>query len=417
MLTRSEKKIAFAGPWITEKELAYTREATLNGFYENFEVYAKRLEKTFSESLGMKHALATHCCTLALHLACKALDLKAGDEVICTDFSWVATAYSIAYTGAEPVFVDIEADTWTIDPDAIERAITPKTKAIMLVHCFGVAADMTRIMEIAKKHNLKVIEDAAPAYGAKHKGQLVGTFGDISCFSFQGAKLTVSGEGGILVTNNDHLFERAELLANMGRTDSQGVFWSDEIGFQYTIANLTAALALAQVERAPELLEKKRSIFNGFYERLHNVPGIKLIRERKGDISNYCYPSILLEDSIKVDRNQVIARLKELNVHCRPGFPPMGDFPVFAAKRRFENPNVRKAFTRGISLPSAANMDMKDINFVCDALIEIVTGRDKSGHLNLEEETHFGSDSRVQRGGESHRIGESPQESLPDASV
>lgn len=374
MITRSEKKIAFAGPWITEKELEYTRDATLNGFYENYAGYATRLEKTVTEYLGVKYGIATHCCTVALHLAGECLGLKEGDEVICTDFSWVATAYAISYTGAKPVFVDIEPNTWTIDPEAIEKAITPKTKAIMLVHSFGVPADMTRIMAIANKHGLKVIEDAAPALGAKHKDKKVGTFGDFGCFSFQGAKLTVSGEGGIIVTNDEKLYQRAKLLSSMGRTDSQAVFWSDEIGWQYTIANLTAALALAQVERIDELLEKKKSIFNWYHERLHKVPGVKFIRERAGDVANYCYPSILLEDSVHIDRDKVLARLRDLNVHCRPGFPQMSKFPPYASDRRFENPVAASVQKRGISLASAANLDYKDVDFVCNALIEILKG-------------------------------------------
>ncbi len=372
MLARSEKKIAFAGPWITQKELDYTREATLNGFYENFDKYAKKLEKTVCDLLGAKYAIATHCCTVALHLACETLGLKEGDEVICTDFSWVATAYAITYTGAQPVFVDINPDTWTIEPAAIEKAITPKTKAIMLVHSFGVPCDMTKIMEIAKKHNLAVIEDAAPAMGAKHKGQSVGTFGDWGCFSFQGAKLTVSGEGGIMVTNNKELYEKAKFMANMGRTDRKAKFWSDGLGYQYTIANLTGALALAQVERIDELLEKKKSIFNWYHERLHKVPGIKFIRERTGDVANYCYPSILLEGPFANRRDEVLKKFEELNIHCRPGFPRMSQFPLYEKDVRFENPVAKSVELHGISLASAANLEAQDVDFVCNALKEIL---------------------------------------------
>ncbi len=254
------KKISFAGPWITQKEVDYVTDAATNGFYENYDGYAKKLEKTVCTYLGVGQAIATHCCTVALHLACAALGLKKGDEVICTDFSWVATAYAISYTGATPVFVDITPETWTIDPEAIKKAITPKTKAIMLVHTFGQPADMTAIMTLAREHGLYVIEDAAPAMGVEHRGRKVGTFGDFACFSFQGAKLTVSGEGGVIVSNNSDLFEKARLLANMGRTDSQAVFWSDSLGYQYTIANLTASLALAQLERIDELLVYARTI-------------------------------------------------------------------------------------------------------------------------------------------------------------
>ncbi|MBT5750043.1 MAG: aminotransferase class I/II-fold pyridoxal phosphate-dependent enzyme, partial [Flavobacteriales bacterium] len=170
------KKIAFAGPSITQKEVDYVIDGVKNGFYETFNMHVEKLEKSISEYCGTKYAIATHTCTLAMHLACESLGLKDGDEVICTDFSWVATAYAIKYTGAEPVFVDIDPDTWCIDPEKIREAITKKTKAIMLVHSFGVPAQMDKIMDIAKEFDLKVIEDAAPALGAEFNGKKVGSF-------------------------------------------------------------------------------------------------------------------------------------------------------------------------------------------------------------------------------------------------
>jgi perosamine synthetase len=359
----SPKKISFAGPWITQKEADYVLDATWNGFYENYDRHTKRLEAAVAGYLPARHALATHCCTVALHLAAESLGLGAGDEVIVTDISWVATAHSVAYTGAECVFVDVDPDTWCIDPEAIRRAVTPRTKAIMLVHTFGHPARMDAILDIAARYGLRVIEDAAPALGAEFQGRKVGTFGDVSCFSFQGAKLTVSGEGGVFCTNDPALHDRARLLASMGRTDSQAVFWSDEIGYQYTIANLTAALALAQVERIDELLAKKRQIFGWYEARLGDVPGIKLIREQPGCKSNYCYPSLLLGDSVAADRDAVVRRLKELNVHCRPAFPRMSRFPMY--RQRFDNPAATKVAARGISLPSAGNLTEDDVDFVC----------------------------------------------------
>lgn len=364
------KRISFAGPWITQKEIDYVVDATKNGWYENYDMHTKRLEKAVCEYLGVKYAIATHCCTLALSLAAETLGLTKGDEVIVTDFSWVATAYAIKYTGAECIFVDIDKDSWTIDPECIERAITPKTKAIMLVHSFGHPCEMDKIMEIAKRYNLFVIEDAAPAMGATYKGQKVGTFGDIACFSFQGAKMTVSGEGGIFVTNNEEYYKKALLLASMGRTNSKANFWSDFLGYQYTIANLTAALALAQVERVDELLAKKRQIFSWYYDRLKDIPGIQIIKEKEHCKSNYCYPSILLEDSIKVDRDEVLSRLKELNIHCRPGFPRMSRFPEFT--QRFLNPVAESVEKRGISLASAGNITEDDVHFVCESLLSII---------------------------------------------
>jgi perosamine synthetase len=364
------KKISFAGPWITQKEIDYVVEAVKHGWYETFFMHTRKLEKSVADYLGMEYALATHCCTLALHLSAASLGLKEGDEVICTDFSWVATAYSVAYTGAKLVFVDIDPDSWCIDPKSIEKAVTEKTKAIMLVHTFGHPAEMDSIMDIARRYNLRVIEDAAPALGAEYKGQKVGTFGDFGCFSFHGAKLTVSGEGGILVTNNKELYEKAALFASMGRTDSKAVFWSDMIGYQYTIANLTAALALAQVERIEELLSKKRQIFEWYYARLKDVPGIKIIKEKKDCRSNYCYPSLLLEESITLPRDEILQKLRDLNIHFRPAFPRMSLFPVF--EQRFPNPEAEKAERRGISLASAANLTEDDIDFVCKSFINII---------------------------------------------
>ncbi|MCF8189497.1 MAG: DegT/DnrJ/EryC1/StrS family aminotransferase [Sulfuritalea sp.] len=364
------KKISFAGPSITQKEIDYVIDATRNGFYETYDLHTKKLENAITDYLGVKYAIATHCCTMALHLGAAALDIGPDDEVIVTDFSWVATAYAIAYTGAKCVFVDIDPDTWCIDPSCIEAAITSKTKAIMVVHAFGHPAEMDSIIQIARKYGLSVIEDAAPALGAEFKGQKVGTFGDIGCFSFQGAKLTVSGEGGVFVTNDDRLYQRARLLSSMGRTDSKAVFWSDVLGYQYTIANLTAALALAQVERIDELLERKRQIFNWYYDRLRDVPGIKIIKEKEGCKSNYCYPSILLESIVRTDRDLVLLKLKQLNIHCRPGFPQMSRFPLF--EQRFSNPVSRSVEERGISLASAANIVEADVEFVCENLISFI---------------------------------------------
>lgn len=364
------KKISFAGPSITQKEIDYVIDGVKNGFYETFDQHVKKLELTIANYLGRKYAIATHTGTLALHLSNMSLGLKKGDEVICTDFSWVATAYSILYTGAQPVFVDINPDTWCIDPDKIRKAITKRTKAIMLVHSFGIPAEMDGIMSIAKEFNLRVIEDACPALGAEYKGKKVGSFGDFGCFSFHGAKIAATGEGGMLTTDSDELFEKAKLFAVMGRTDRKAVFWSDVVGVQYTMANLIASLALAQVERIEELVAIKRQTFKWYEDRLQKIEGIKLIKEKEGTKANYCYPSILLENSIKANRDDVLKIFRENNIHARPAFPRMSQFPTL--KQRFSNPVAAKVEKRGISLPSAANITEEDVDFVCNKLIEIV---------------------------------------------
>ena len=370
----SKKKISFAGPSITQKEIDYAADAAKNGWYEKFDEHVVRLEKAVCSYLGMKYAIATHCCTHALHLANASLGLKAGDEVVCTDSSWVATAYSIEYTGAKPVFVDIEPDTWCISPKKLKQAITPKTKAIMLVHMFGHPAQMDEIMEIASDNSLKVIEDAAPSLGAKFKGKKTGTFGDVGCFSFHGAKIAACGEGGIYVTNNKELHDKALLLASHGRTDSKMTFWSDFIGYQYTMGNLSAAVALAQVERIEELVANKRRIFGWYDKRLGGVEGMSLIRERQGCFSNYSYPQLFLGETSKTSRDGIIAELKKRNIHTRPAFPRMSQFPVHEA--RFPTPVAEAVEKRGLSLPSAHNITEEEVDFVCEALFEL-TGAQK----------------------------------------
>ncbi|MBM2815993.1 MAG: aminotransferase [Ignavibacteria bacterium] len=364
------KKISFAGPSITQKEIDSVMDGVKNGFYETFDQHVKKLEKAICDYLGRKYAIATHTGTLALHTANKSLGLKAGDEVICTDFSWVATAYSILYTGATPVFVDIDPDTWCIDPKKIREAINEKTKAIMLVHSFGVPAEMDEIMQIAKENNLMVVEDACPALGALYKGKKVGSFGDAGCFSFHGAKIAVSGEGGMFTTDREDVFEWAKLYSSMGRTDSGATFWSDYVGYQYTMANLTASLALAQVLRIEELVAIKRQIFSWYDERLSKIAGIKIVREKPDTRANYCYPSILLEDNISTERDFVLSTFKENNIHARPAFPRMSRFPTL--EMRYDNPVATEVEKRGISLPSAANLNEEDIDYVCTTLKNVI---------------------------------------------
>lgn len=366
------KKINFAGPWITEKEVNYVAQAVRDGWYKSYDKYTKGFEEEVKKFLGVKYAIGTHCCTQALHLACSSIGLEKGDEVIVTDHSWIATAYAITYTGATCVFVDIDPQTLCISPKAIEKAITPKTKAIMLVHNFGIPADMDEIIEIAQTYNLKVIEDAAPALGSTYKGRKCGTFGDIACISFQGAKIAASGEGGVYLTNDESLFRRASLFASMGRTDRRAVFWSDELGFQYTIGSLPAALATIQIQRIDELVENKRQIYKWYEERLSNNPLIKMIKEKEDMIANYTYPSLFLADEVKIPAVEVVAKLKDLNIHCRTGFPQMSHFPIYENDIRFENPIAKRFFEKGVVLPAAHNIVEGDIDFVCRNLIEII---------------------------------------------
>jgi perosamine synthetase len=366
---KRHKRISFAGPSMTKKEIAYVVDAVKTGWYATFDKHVKKLEYQICKYTGAKYSLAGFCATHSLHLACLVCGFQKGDEVICVDTSWAATAHVIAYTGATPVFVDIDPDTWCIDPKAIEHAITKKTKGIMLVHTYGHPAEMNEIMRIAKKYKLKVIEDAAPSLGSLYKGKKVGTFGDVGAYSFHGAKIAVSGEGGMFVTNNKTYLDRAILLSNMGRTNRKFNFWCDSLGYEYQMANVTAALALAQVERIEELVAKKRRIFDWYYARLKDVSELKLLKEMPGCRSNYAYPSVLLQ-SKKISRDDLITKLIQWNIYGRVAFPRMSGFPMY--KRRFPNPVAAKVEKYGFNLPSAADITESDVELVCKKIITLI---------------------------------------------
>lgn len=363
-------KVSFAGPWVTDQEVNYVAEAVREGWYENCTKYMEAFENEVKKYLGVKYAIGTHCCTQALHLASVAIGLQEGDEVIVTDHSWAATAHSIAYTGARCVFVDIIPETLCIDPEAIKAAITPRTKAIMLVHNFGIPADMDEILEIAKEHNLKVIEDAAPALGAEYKGKKCGTMGDIGCFSFQGAKIAAASEGGVLVTNDEELYKRAALYASMGRTDRLANFWSDELGFQYTIGSLPAAMATIQIRRIDELVANKRRIYDKYMSILAKDDRFEIVKEKEGTKANYTYPSVFLSDKVNCTAQYVEAELRKYNVFCRTGFPQMSNFPMY--EHRYENPVSKRFYERGIVLPAAHNMTDEDVEYVCNCIFKII---------------------------------------------
>lgn len=359
-------KIALAGPDITEKEVEYVVDAVRNGWYKTYDMHIRKLEKTFAEYVGVKYAIATYCGTHALHLATIALGLRPGDEVICTDQSYIATAQAISYVGATPVFIDIEEDTLCIDPDKIESAITERTKAIMLVHFAGFAADMDRIMNIAEKYNLKVIEDACQAVGVKYKEKFCGAIGDVGTFSFQGSKIAVGGEGGMFVTNDESLYERAYHYGTFCRNDSIDYLWSDDIGYNYRISNVTAALILAQVERIDELITKKKQIFEWYKEYLANVSYIKMLTPKDDCTSNYAYVVGFLDEGCPIERDVLIQQMLDDNVIMRPGYPSMSLMPNY--ERRFEIRNSDRYHKYGLVFPTAMNVTEADVKYVCSKL-------------------------------------------------
>lgn len=366
-------KIALAGPDIGQKEIDYVVDAVKNGWYKTYDKHIKQLEKTFADYVGAKYAIATYCGTHALHLAVIALNLQPGDEVIVTDQSFIATAHAISYVGAKSVFVDINPDTLCIDPEQIKKAITPKTKAIMLVHFAGFCADMDEVMKIAEENNIAVIEDACQAVGVKYRDKFCGTIGDVGVFSFQGSKIAVGGEGGMLVTNNEALYQRAKHYGTFCRNDDITYLWSDDIGYNYRMANVTAALILAQVERIDELIAKKKQIFDWYYERLHDCKQIKLLVPQEECTSNYAYVVGYLLDETHITRDELLEKMLADNVFMRPGYPSMSLMPGY--ERRFEVDNSDRYFKKGLVFPTALNLTEEDIDYVCENLRRLVNGQ------------------------------------------
>jgi dTDP-4-amino-4,6-dideoxygalactose transaminase/RimJ/RimL family protein N-acetyltransferase len=355
--------ILTAGPSISSLEIDQVVDAVTLGWNSRHSEYIRRFQTAFAEYIGVRYAMCTSSCTGALHLSLAALGIKAGDEVIVPENTWVATATTVTYVGATPVFADIDNDTWCLNPESFEKRITPRTKAVMPVHLYGHPCDMDAILSIAKKHNLKVIEDAAPAVGAEWKGKRTGSFGHASAFSFQGAKIMVCGEGGMFVTDDESVYRKAQYL-NDYAVDTNKSFWIDEIGLKYRMSNLQAAIGLAQLTRIDELVERKRLIFSWYKERLEGVPELELNVERQGAKNIYWLTSAVLSKDCPVSRDDFRARLKERMVDTRPFFYPLSSLPVFHAAQK-DNPTAYSLAERGLNLPSGHNLTEDDIDYVC----------------------------------------------------
>ena len=370
-MKKCDKLILTAGPSITEKEISYVNDAVSNGWNDRWNEYIIKFQERFAKYIGVRHALTTSSCTGAMHLALKAFGIKDNDEVIVPEITWIATASSVTYVNAKPVFVDIEEDTWCIDPASIRNAITPKTKAIMPVHLYGHPANMDEIMEIANENNLIVIEDAAPSLGASYKGKKTGSFGDCSAFSFQGAKTLTTGEGGILLTNNSEIFEKIEKLGDHGRSLGKKL-WNDEIGFKYKMSNIQAALGLAQLERIDELVNKKRQIFSWYEKLLSEINNIKMNVERPNCKNTYWMSTVVIENNIDISRDKIIQKLKEWNIDSRPTFYPLSHMPMFNSQ---QNKNAERLSTNGINLPSGHNLEEDQVTYICEVLRKILEGK------------------------------------------
>ena len=302
-----------------------------------------------------------------------ALGIGLGDEVIMADINWIATASPIVHLGAKPVFVDILPDSWCLDPELVEQAITPRTKAIVAVHLYGNLCDMDRLLAIGEKHGIPVIEDAAEAIGSIYHGKRAGSMGKFGAFSFHGTKTLTTGEGGMFVTNDPKLYEHVLTLSNHGRSRGQTKqFWPDMVGFKYKMSNIQAAIGCAQMERIEDLTAAKRRIFTYYFKHLRELP-LKMNPELAGTINGYWMPSIIVNEMILFDRDALLALFKEDNIDGRVFFWPLSMLLMF--EKRLENTVSYRLSSRAINLPSYHVLAEEEMDRVIEIVRVVLSGK------------------------------------------
>ena len=370
--SKASTRILYTKPSITELESRYAADAAANGWGERCYDYIVRFEAAFRDHLGVAHAIATSSCTGALHMGMAALGIGPGDEVIMADTNWIASAAPIVHLGAKPVFVDIRADSWCIDPDLIEAAITPRTKAILAVHLYGNLCDMERLLAIGEKHGIAVIEDAAEAIGSEYFGRRAGSIGRFGAFSFHGTKTVTTGEGGMFVTNDAALFEQVLTLSNHGRARGQTKqFWPDMVGFKYKMSNIQAALGCAQMERIGELIGRKRQIFHYYRDRLRDLRGVQMNPEPSNIVNGAWMPTVVFDAARGVTRERLVEAFAADNIDARVFFHPLSALPMFEGKKA--NRNAWDIPNRAINLSSYHDMTTDDQDRVLNVLFRLAS--------------------------------------------
>jgi perosamine synthetase len=365
-------------PLLAGNELEYITDAVSSGWISSSGKYVEAFERTFASYCGARYGVAVCNGTVALHLMLTAAGVGKGDEVIIPNFTMIASAFAVCYTGAMPVFVDADTDTWNIDVSKIEEKITTKTKAIMPVHIFGNPCNVSLISEIAKKYNLLVLDDAAEAHGAEYKGLKTVKFSDMSAFSFFANKNITTGEGGMIVTDNKNYYDRLRYYKNVCfPIDAPRIYQHDDIGFNYRMSNLHAALGLAQSEKADYYRDLRIRNACVYKKYLSGVDGIHFQKDEPNGLNVHWMNAVLMDpNKFGKTKEQVIEHLKASGIETRLLFTGMhkqeslrkygcdcsGDYPVSERLSKI-----------GFYLPSASNLTEREIEFICQKIIEAKT--------------------------------------------
>ena len=360
--------IPVAEPDLKGNELEYVTECIKTEWVSSLGKYVGAFEQAMAEMCQRQYAISVCNGTAALHLALAVLGIGPGDEVIVPSMTFVATANAVVYTGATPVFADSEPAYWQIDAHALEALVTPQTRAIIPVDLYGHPVDMDAILKVARKHDLYVIEDAAEAHGALYKGLPCGGLGDMSCFSFYGNKVITTGEGGMILTDNEEWFERARFLRDHAMSKTER-YYHPEVGYNYRITNIQAALGLAQLERIGQFCAIKRRNAALYAEGLAQVPGITLQPEADWARNIYWMYSILVGDEYPLTRDELAVALYERGVDTRPFFRAIHTMP--SHPRTVYLPVAEDLAARGMNLPSSVKLTDEQIGFVCQQIVEL----------------------------------------------
>lgn len=375
-MKRQMSAIPVARPYFGGNELRYVSDAVESGELSgNFGKYISRFEAEFSKYCGVKHGISTCNGTTALHVAVAALGIGPGDEVIVQTLTNMATVFAVSYTGATPVAADIESDTWNIDPHLLERKITPKTKAIIVVHLFGHPVDMDPVLAVARKHNLYVVEDCAQAHGAEYKGRRVGSFGDIACFSFYANKIITTGEGGMVVTDSDKLADKVRALHSLAYGRGSNKFMHEAVGFNYRMSNVIAALGCAQLGYIDEVIEMKREMAIFYTDALADIPTLQLPVEKDYAKSVYWMYHIVLKGNLHGRRKAVMDALKERGIETRESFVPCNQQRVFVQAgmvREDDCPVANIVGENGFYLPSGPVMEPGEQEYVVKTVCSVL---------------------------------------------
>lgn len=364
-------------PKVFTRDRKFVNQALKTSWVSSEGPFVKKFEEEFSKFNNKKFGIAVSNGTAALEIAIKSLNLKKGSEVLIPSFSIISTANAVIKNNLKPILIDCNLDTWNMNADETIKKINKKTKAIIITHIYGLPVDMKKILEVAKKRKIIIIEDAAEVIGLKYKNKMCGSFGDLSTFSFYANKHITTGEGGMICTNDKHLYEKCRSLRNLSFSKSYfNRFNHNEIGWNYRMSNLQAALGFGQLKNIKWIVKRKRQIGNRYFLKLKNDKKIILQMNKTNYAENiYWVFGVLIKKGNKLSRDKVMKKLLNLNIETRPFFVSMNKQKIFNKMKLFKNSKVLNSeylSTNGFYLPSGIGIKNKEIDYVSKCLLKIL---------------------------------------------